>query len=152
MYEFARGISCVHPSNIPSAPQIGYLAVDNRGWGKLLVFFGVCVENADFIRLYRVFDALESDGKDRFVPVQVIRFRMAWKTQNPPVATPYRFESGHRHHVVADFVSFATTFFIKTSSLIHFVAHPFKIEPAPLGFDFVFGTCGVNPIISLGPC
>lgn len=46
------------------------------------VFLGFCVENADFIRLFRGFDALESDGKDRFVPVQAIKFQMAWKTQN----------------------------------------------------------------------
>ena len=52
----------------------------------------------------------------------------------------------HELRIVRDDV-----FFIKTSSLIHFAAPPFKIEPAPLGFDFVFGACGVNPIISLRP-
>ena len=44
-------------------------------WLSLLLV--LCVENADFIRLFRVFDVLESDGKDRFIPVQAIRFRMA---------------------------------------------------------------------------
>ena len=41
-------------------------------------------------------------------------------------------------HVVADYVSFATTFsFLKqASSLIHFVAPPFKNETATLGFVF----------------
>jgi hypothetical protein len=58
-------------------PQIGYLAADNRGGDELLVLLVLCVENADFIRLFRVFDVLESDGKDRFIPVQAIRFRMA---------------------------------------------------------------------------
>ena len=77
LYEFAGGISCLHPSNIPPAPQIGYLAADNRGGDELLVLLVLCVENADFIRLFRVFDVLESDGKDRFIPVQAIRFRMA---------------------------------------------------------------------------
>ena len=43
----------------------------------MLVLLVLCVENADFIRLFRVFDVLECDGKDRFVPVQAIRFRMA---------------------------------------------------------------------------
>ncbi|MCF2596211.1 hypothetical protein [Pseudoflavonifractor phocaeensis] len=32
--------------------------------------------------------------------------------------------------VVADFISFATTFYFKKSSLIHSVAPPFPIEPA----------------------
>ena len=41
-------------------------------------------------------------------------------------------------HVVADFVSFATTFYLKKSSRIHSVAPPFQIEPAALGFDSVF--------------
>jgi len=43
----------------------------------------------------------------------------------------------HSYHVVADFVSFATTFSFskQTPSLIHSVAPPFRIEPAPLGFD-----------------
>ena len=49
------------------------------------------------------------------------------------------FESLQPYHVVADFVSFATTFSFskQTSSLIHSVAPPFKIETALLGFDFV---------------
>jgi len=43
----------------------------------------------------------------------------------------------HSHRTVADFVSFATTFSFskQTPSLIHSVAPPFRIEPAPLGFD-----------------
>ena len=45
--------------------------------------------------------------------------------------------SGHRHHVVADFVSFAAAFLYETPSLIHFVAPPFQIKPAALGFDLV---------------
>ena len=40
-------------------------------------------------------------------------------------------------HVVADFVSFATTFFCKMSSLIHSVAPPFQTETAALGFGLV---------------
>ena len=47
------------------------------------------------------------------------------------------FESLQAHHVVADFISFATTFYFKKSSLIHSVAPPFQIEPASLGFDLV---------------
>ena len=49
------------------------------------------------------------------------------------------FESLQPYHVVADFVSFATAFSFskQTSSLIHSVAPPFKIETASLGFDFV---------------
>ena len=43
----------------------------------MLVLLVLCVENADLIRLFLVFDVLESDGKDRFIPVQAIRFRMA---------------------------------------------------------------------------
>ena len=49
------------------------------------------------------------------------------------------FESLQAHHVVADFISFATTFYFKKSSLIHSVAPPFQIEPASLGFDLVLG-------------
>ena len=40
-------------------------------------------------------------------------------------------------HVVADFVSFATTFYLKKSSLIHSVAPPFQIATASLGCDLV---------------
>ena len=47
------------------------------------------------------------------------------------------FESLQAHHVVADFISFATTFYFKKSSLIHSVAPPFQIEPASLGFKLV---------------
>ena len=62
------------------------------------------------------------------------RFRAA--TRPPPQrrSTPII-----RSIVVADFISFATTFsFLKTSSLIHSVAPPLKIRPASLGSDFVF--------------
>ena len=50
-------------------------------------------------------------------------------------------------HVVADCVSFATTFY-KKSSLIHSVAPPFQIEPAALGFDLVLGA-DLNAIASI---
>ena len=51
------------------------------------------------------------------------------------------FESLQAHHVVADFISFATTFSFskQASSLTHSVAPPFQIEPAALGFDSVLG-------------
>ena len=42
------------------------------------------------------------------------------------------FESLQAHHVVADFVSFATTFYFKKSSLIHSVAPPFQPRFASL--------------------
>ena len=48
------------------------------------------------------------------------------------------FESPLGHHVVADFISFATTFYLKKSSLIHFVAPPFRIEPACAGLRLGF--------------
>lgn len=41
-------------------------------------------------------------------------------------------------HVAADDISFAATFF--KSPLTHFVAVPFQIEPATLGFDLVLCT------------
>ena len=47
------------------------------------------------------------------------------------------FESQHSDHVVASFISLATTFFIKKSSCAHTAAPPFQIEPAALGFDLV---------------
>ena len=37
-----------------------------------------------------------------------------------------RFESCHSDHVVADYVSFATTFFMKSHRLTHAVAPPFR--------------------------
>ena len=46
-------------------------------------------------------------------------------------------ESVHPFHVVADFVLFATTFYLKKSSLIHSVAPPFQIATASLGCDLV---------------
>ena len=54
------------------------------------------------------------------------------------------FKSRHSDHVVADFVSFATTFLFKKSSLIHYVAPPFQIEPAVLGFDLVPLSLGIQ--------
>jgi|GEM_PF-5678226 len=44
-----------------------------------------------------------------------------------------RFESGHRHHVVADSVSFATAFSFsrQTPSLIHSVTPPFRKRSRP---------------------
>ena len=46
------------------------------------------------------------------------------------------------HHVVADFVSFATAFSFskQTPSLIHSVAPPFQIGPASLGSDLDTGS------------
>ena len=49
------------------------------------------------------------------------------------------FESLQAHHVVADFISFATTFYFKKSSLIHSVAPLSQITTAALGFDLVLG-------------
>ena len=59
--------------------------------------------------------------------------------------------SHHRHHVVADFVSFATAFSFSKQppSLIHSAAPPFQIEPASLGFDL--GTAFVVIIIRIKP-
>ena len=53
---------------------------------------------------------------------------------------PCGFDPRHRHHVVADFVSFATAFpFSKqTLSLIHSVAPPFKMRLAALDSHFAF--------------
>jgi len=41
--------------------------------------------------------------------------------------------------VVANCISFATTFLLKKSSFIHSVAPPLQTEPAALGFGLVFG-------------
>ena len=51
-----------------------------------------------------------------------------------------RFESCHSDHVVASFVSLATTFYAlrQKSSRTHSAAPPFQIEPTSLGFDLVF--------------
>lgn len=46
------------------------------------------------------------------------------------------FESHYPHHVVADCISFATTF-LQKSSLTHSVAPPLQTEPAALGFGLV---------------
>ena len=46
------------------------------------------------------------------------------------------FESPAGHHVVADCISFATTF-LQKSSLTHSVAPPLQTEPAALGFGLV---------------
>lgn len=44
------------------------------------------------------------------------------------------FNSPHLHHVAADVISFAATF-LQKSPLTHFVAAPFQIATAALGFD-----------------
>ncbi|MEF2815458.1 MAG: hypothetical protein U0N40_03165, partial [Oscillospiraceae bacterium] len=46
----------------------------------------------------------------------------------------------YSHHVVASFVSLATTFYAlrQKSSRAHSAAPPFQIEPTSLGFDLVF--------------
>ncbi len=49
-----------------------------------------------------------------------------------------RLSSAQVHHVVADCISFATTFF-KKSSLTHSVAPPLQMRPATLGSHLVFG-------------
>ena len=51
-----------------------------------------------------------------------------------------RFESCRAYHVVASFVSLATTFYAlrQKSSRAHSAAPPFQIEPTSLGFDLVF--------------
>ena len=56
------------------------------------------------------------------------------------LASACGFEPRHRHHVVADFVSFAAAFFRseQTPSFTRSVAPPSKIEPTSLGFNFAF--------------
>ena len=54
-------------------------------------------------------------------------------------ARGHRFEFCSLHHVVADCISFATTF-LQTSSLTHSVAPPLQTEPATLGFGLVLAT------------
>ena len=61
-----------------------------------------------------------------------LRSELARHSARPPEGGIY---SVSMLHVVADFISFATTFYFKKSSLIHSVAPPFQIEPAALGFD-----------------
>ncbi len=50
-------------------------------------------------------------------------------------------DSGHQLHVVASFISLATTFYAshQKSSRAHFAAPPLQTEPAPLGFGLGFG-------------
>ena len=81
------------------------------------------------------------------VPLEGSRFGIVPKTQNPPLATAYRFDSGHRHHVGASSVSLAPTFFQK-SERTHAAAPPFQIEPATLGFDLVLGA-NLEPTASI---
>lgn len=51
-----------------------------------------------------------------------------------PGFVPCLFESGLRHHVAADDISFAATFLLK-SPLTHFVAAPLQIMTTSLGHD-----------------
>ena len=76
-------------------------------------------------------------GKHWSAAVEIVISR----TQNPPLATAYRFESGHRHQLVASAISLATSFFIlfQNASRAHSAAPRFQIEPASLGFDLVSG-------------
>ena len=63
----------------------------------------------------------------------------------PEVACRARqVESLRLHHVVASFVSLATTFYalLQKSSRVHAAAPPFQIEPASLGSDLVFSGMG----------
>ena len=54
--------------------------------------------------------------------------------------TACRFDPCYPHHVVASFVSLATTFYSlhQKPSRAHSAAPPFQIEPTSLGFDLVF--------------
>lgn len=52
-------------------------------------------------------------------------------------STEVRISENFLHHVAADVISFAATFYQKPP-LTHFVATPFQIEPTSLGFDLVF--------------
>ena len=69
-----------------------------------------------------------------------------------PASAAAEVDSHHPLHVVADFVSFATTFF--ASSLIHFVAPPFKIKTARplLGLvdNFGLSLCQVLILFRMG--
>ena len=66
-------------------------------------------------------------------------FRMPFWTQNPPLATAYRFESGHRHHVGASFVSLAPTFFKSQSALTPLLLL-FRRDPLALGSRLMMRT------------
>ena len=65
------------------------------------------------------------------------------------VATPCGFESHHRHHVGASFISLAPTFFQK-SERAHAAAPPFQITTAYAGLRFGFGckpeNCGIYTV------
>ena len=56
------------------------------------------------------------------------------------LASACGFEPRHRHHVVADFVSFAAAFSFskQTPPLTHAIAPPFQLRPAALGSQLVF--------------
>lgn len=68
---------------------------------------------------------------------------MNFATQNSKAFAPNdfsrfsdKFESGHRHHVVADVISFATTFFYKKRHRSFILSRLLsKSNPLMLGFD-----------------
>ena len=71
-------------------------------------------------------------------------------TQNPPLATACRFESGHRHQLVASVISLATSFFIslQSSSRAHAAAPP-QTEPASPG-SVCFFTAAADSVSRFG--
>ena len=71
-------------------------------------FWGFCeaIEKSRGNRKKLVIAMLWGDGGLRSAAVEI----RGPSTQNPPLATAYRFESGHRHHVGASYVSLAPTF------------------------------------------
>ena len=98
-------------------------------------FWGFCeaIEKSRGNRKKLVIAMLWGDGGLRSAAVEI----RGPSTQNPTLATAYRFESGHRHHVGASFVSLATSFlFAKNSSCAHAAAPRFQIEPASAGLRF----------------
>ena len=78
--------------------------------------------------------------------------RQGGSQSRDPASAAAEVDSHHPLHVVADFVSFATTFF--SSSLIHFVAPPFKIKTARtlLGLvdNFGLSLCRVLILFRMG--
>ena len=107
----------------PSSLQV---ASGENFWG-----FYEAIEKSRGNRKKLVVAMLWGDGGLRSAAVEI----RGPSTQNPPLATAYRFESGHRHHVGANVISFAPTF-LQKSERAHAAAPPFQTEPAVAGLRF----------------
>ena len=87
----------LHPSNIPPTCKKSLQIGLNSGLSQATILFLISGKNQTFSGKNPRFLGASPSGWFHLVPLYSTRFYDDWLPQNPPLATAYRFESGHRH-------------------------------------------------------